>query len=139
MMIQFISAINWLSVLVAFVAYSVLGALWFTLLFKKQYAKSLGKENENLQNSAPIFFVGPAICSLLITITCALLIRALGIHTLPAGLEFAAIAGIGFLFSNTVNIAINPNMPKPIPYGIISGMFHLTGMLIVCSILVAMG
>jgi hypothetical protein len=138
-MIQFISAINWLSVLLALVAYSALGALWFTLLFKKQYAKSLGKENENLQNSAPIFIVGPMICSLLITIVSALLIKALGIHSFAAGLEFAAIVGIGYLFSNTVNIAINPNMPKPIPYGIISGMFHLVGIMIVCSILVAMG
>ena len=137
-MIQFLSAINWLSVLLALVAYSALGALWFTLLFKKQYAKSLGKENENLQNSAPIFIVGPMICSLLITITSALLIKALGIHSLAAGLEFAFIVGVGYLFSNTVNIAINPNMPKPIPYGIISGMFHLVGMLIVCSILVMM-
>lgn len=138
-MIQFISAINWLSVVLAFVAYSVLGALWFTLLFKKQYAKSLGKEGQDLQNSAPIFFIGPMICSLLITITSALLIHALRINNLAEGIEFAVIVGIGYLFSNTINIAINPNMPKPIPYGIISGMFHLVGILIVCSILVAMG
>ncbi len=138
-MIQFISAVNWLSVLAAFAAYSALGALWFTLLFKKQYARSLDKENQDLQNSTPIFFIGPMVCSLLITITTALLIQALGIHSISKGIEFGFIIGIGYLFSNTVNIAINPNMPKPIPYGIISGMFHLTGILIVCSILVAMG
>lgn len=138
-MIQFISAINWLSVVVALVAYSVLGALWFTLLFKKQYAKSLGKEGEDLQNSTPIFYIGPMICCLLIIVASALLIHALGIHTLAGGIEFALIVGVGYLFSNTVNIAINPNMPKPIPYGIISGMFHLVGILIVCTILVAMG
>jgi hypothetical protein len=52
-------------------------------------------------------------------------------------MEFALIVGVGYLFSNTVNFAINPNMPKPIPYGLISGFFHLVGILIVCSILVA--
>ena len=138
-MIQFISTINWLSVLVALIAYSVLGMLWFLLIFKKQYAKSLGKENEKLQNSAPIFFVGPMICSLLIIITSALLMQALGIDSYSKGIEFALIVGVGYLFSNTVNIAINPNMPKPIPYGMISGFFHLVGILIVCTILVAMG
>lgn len=137
-MIQFISAINWLGVLAAFVAYSVLGALWFTVLFKKQYAKSLGKEHEKLDNSAPIFFVGPMICSLLIIITSALLMHMLEINSYVKGIEFALIVGVGYLFSNTVNIAINPNMPKPIPYGMISGFFHLTGILIVCTILVAM-
>jgi hypothetical protein len=137
-MIQFISAINWLGVLAAFVAYSVLGALWFTLFFKKQYAKSLGKEQEKLENSAPIFFIGPMVCSLLITITSALLMHALGIDSYAKGIEFALIVGVGYLFSNTMNIAINPNMPKPIPYGMISGFFHLVGILIVCTILVAM-
>lgn len=138
-MIQFITAINWLSVLIALVAYSVLGALWFTLLFKKQYAKSLGKENEPLQNSTPIFFIGPALCLLLITVTSALLMQALAIDSFVDATEFAFIIGIGYLFSNTVNIAINPNIPKPIQYGLISGFFHLVGILIVCTILVAMG
>lgn len=138
-MIQFISAVNWLGVLLALIAYSVLGALWFTLLFKKQYAKSLGKEHEKLQNSAPIFFIGPALCSLFIIITSSLLMHALKIDSYAEGLEFALIVGVGYLFSNTINIAINPNMPKPIPYGLISGFFHLVGILIVCTILVAIG
>lgn len=138
-MIQFISEVNWLGVLVALIAYSALGALWFTLLFKKQYAKSLGKDHEKLQNSTPIFFIGPAICSLLIIIVSALLMHVLEINSFVKAIEFALIIGIGYLFSNTVNIAINPNMPKPIPYGLISGFFHLTGILIVCTILVAIG
>jgi len=137
-MIQLISTINWLGVLLALIAYSALGALWFTLLFKKHYARSLGRENEKLQNSAPIFFIGPMICSLLIILTSAILMRALGIHSYAGGVEFGLLAGVGYLFSNTVNIAINPNMPKPLYYGVITGLFHLSGMVIVCSILVAM-
>ncbi|MNJ90878.1 hypothetical protein D3C87_85180 [compost metagenome] len=138
-MIQLISTINWLSVAAALAAYSALGALWFTVLFKKQYAKSLGKENQKLENSAPIFIIGPMICSLVIIVASAVFIRALGIDSLVQGVEYALIVGFGYLFSNTVNIAINPNMPHPIHYGLISGMFHVTGMLIVCTILVAMG
>lgn len=137
-MIHLISSINWLSVLVAFIVYFFLGAFWFTVLFKKQYAQTLGKESDSLQNSAPIYFVGPAICSLIITITSALLIIALGINSYGQAIEFAFVIGIGYLFSNTVNIAINPNIPKPIPYGIISGAYHLVGIFIVSIIIVAM-
>ncbi|MHB9147174.1 MAG: DUF1761 domain-containing protein [Candidatus Amoebophilus sp.] len=137
-MINLFSAINWISVLIAFVAYFLLGALWFTLLFKKQYANSLGKKNDTLKNSSPIFFIGPAVCSLIITITSAILIDALGIDSYGKAIEFAFIIGIGYLFTNTVNIAINPNIPKPILYGIISGMFHLIGILIVSVVIVAM-
>lgn len=138
-MIHSISAIHWVSVLVAFLAYFFLGALWFMFLFKKPYAISLGKGNEPLQNSAPIFFVGPAVCSLVITVTSAILMQALGIDSYAKAIEFALIVGVGYLFANTVNIAINPNMPRPLLYGAISGAFHLVGSLIASVILFAMG
>lgn len=130
--------LNWVSVLVAFVAYCVLGALWFTLLFVKQYKISLGKANEELNNKAPIFILGPALCSLVITIANAVLFYALNISTFNEAVEFSFVIGFGFLVANTMNIAINPNIPRPIHYGIISGTYHLAGIFIVNTILVVM-
>lgn len=137
-MINQFANLNWISVLVAFVAYFVLGALWFTLLFKKQYAISLGKENQLPEKPAPIFIIGPALCSLVITIANAILFYALDIESFSTALEFSLVVGIGYLVANTVNIAINPNIPNPIHYGIISGSYHLTGIIIVNIILTAM-
>lgn len=136
-MINQLPNLNWISVLLAFVAYFLLGALWFTLFFSKSYKKSLGRENEILENK-PIFIVGPAVCSLIITIASAILVYALNISSLKYGFEFSLFIGIGFLVANTVNIAINPNIPKPILYGIISGSYHLVGILIVNTIVIAM-
>ncbi len=137
-MIHYFSAINWVSVVIAFAVYCILGALWFTQFFKKPYAISLGKENQLPEKPAPIFIIGPAICSLLITIATALLMVALHIETYQTAMVFAGIVGVGYLFANTVNIAINPNIPKPILYGIISGMYHLVCITLVCVIIVAM-
>lgn len=137
-MINQFANLNWISVLVAFVAYFVLGALWFTLLFKKQYAISLGKENQLPEKPAPIFIIGPALCSLVITIANAILFYALDIESFSTALEFSLVVGIGYLVANTVNIAINPNIPNPIHYGVISGSYHLTGIIIVNIILTAM-
>jgi hypothetical protein len=137
MMISQLANLNWISVLLAFVAYFLLGALWFTLFFSKQYKISLGRDNQTLQNK-PIFIVGPALCSLLITIVSAVLIYALNIQSIGGALKFSVLVGVGYLFANTVNIAINPNIPRPILYGIISGTYHLVGILIVSVILVAM-
>lgn len=136
-MIGLLANLHWISILLAFVAYFLLGALWFTLFFSKQYKISLGRENETLPNK-PIFIVGPAICSLVITIASAILIYALNIQSFGDAMEFALIVGVGYLVANTVNIAINPNIPRPILYGIISGSYHLVGILIVSAILVAM-
>ena len=137
-MINSFSTINWISVLIAFLSYFFLGALWFTLLFKKQYQMSLGRENEKQQNLAPIFIIGPAICLLIITITTAILMYALGIDSYQQAIVFAMIVGVGYLFANTINIGINPNIPRPLFYGILSGMYHLVGIFMVSMILYAM-
>jgi hypothetical protein len=136
MMMYQLAHLNWISVLIAFVVYFLLGALWFTLFFSKPYRISLGKENEVLPKK-PIFIVGPALCSLVITIASAVLMQALHIETFDAAIEFALIVGVGYLVANTINIAINPNIPKPILYGTISGTYHLLGIMIACIILVA--
>lgn len=136
-MISQLANLNWISVLVAFFAYFFLGALWFTLLFSKQYKISLGRDQETLPNKI-IFVAGPALCTLVITIVTAVLIYALNIQSFGAVLELSAMVGIGYLFANTVNIAINPNIPRPILYGIISGTYHLVGIIMVCVILIAM-
>lgn len=137
-MIRELINLNWIAVLVAFFAYFILGALWYTMLFKKQYAASLGKTNQLPDKPAPIFVIGPAICSLTITIATSILIYALAISSYVEAIEFALIIGIGYLVANTINIAINPNMPNPIYYGIISGAYHLVGITAVCIIIFAM-
>jgi hypothetical protein len=139
-MFNVLTTINWLSVLAAFAAYFLLGALWYMLLFPKAYRASLGKENEPAAAQAPdpLYVVGPAVCALIITLTCAVLLAALRIDTYGSGLRFALLVGVGYLFSNTVNIAINPNMPRPFFYGLITGSYHLVGMVLVNLILVAM-
>ncbi len=116
----------------------MLGALWFTVFFSKPYRLSLGKENEAPQKPVPIFIIGPAMCMLVITIASAVLINALGITTISGAIEFALVVGIGYLVANTVNIAINPNIPRPILYSIITGSYHLVCIILACCILVAM-
>ena len=131
------SSVSWLSVVAAFVPYFMLGGLWFTVFFKKPYSISLGKENNMPEKPAPIFIVGPALCTLVITIASALLMSALPIDSYGSAMALAVLVGIGYLVANTMNIAINPNIPKPIMYGIISGAYHMIGILIVFAILFA--
>lgn len=137
-MFEVLTAVNWLSVLLAFVAYFLLGPLWYLLLFPKQYRVSLGRKPDEPQPSDPLFIVGPAVCALIITLTSAVLFYALNITTYGNAIRFATLIGIGYLVANTVNIAINPNIPRPFLYGFVSGGYHLTGMVLVNLVLVAM-
>jgi hypothetical protein len=136
-MISQLSNLNWVSVLIAFFAFFMLGYVWYVLLFSKQYKISLGKENETLPTSL-LFIIGPAVCSIGYILTSALLLYALDIDTFAGALEFSLIVGLGYLVCNTVNIAINPNIPRPFLYGLISGSYFFVGITIVNLILVAM-
>ncbi len=137
-MFEAFSNVRWLGVAAAFVPYFMLGGLWFTVLFPRAYQRSLGRENEPQAKPAPIFIIGPALCSLVITITTAVLMQALHVDTYLSAVQLGALVGGGYLVANTVNIAINPNIPRPLFYGLISGSFHMTGIMIVTAVLVAM-
>ncbi|PTY37932.1 hypothetical protein BGP77_15850 [Saccharospirillum sp. MSK14-1] len=128
-------SLNVLAVLAAFAPYFVLGALWFTVFFKNAYQKALGRGPDATPANAPIFIIGPAVCSLVVTVAADLLMQRLTINSAGETFAFAMVIGLGFLVANTVNIAINPNIPKPIFYSLITGSYHLVGFTMACFIL----
>ncbi len=127
-----------LAVAVAAFASFVLGGLWFTVFFPKPYKLALGKENAPNEKPAPIFIVGPFLCGVVTTATSALLLRSLNITSYDGALLFGAVVGFGYLVANTVNVAINPNIPRPLVYGLVSGSYFFVANLVVSVILVAM-
>jgi hypothetical protein len=130
--------LNWLAIAAGTIALSVLGFVWFAVLFPKVYAVALGKQDEPPNPLAPIFIVGPLVCGLVTTIASAILIRAFKIESIADGLIFGAIVGIGFLTPTTVNTGINPNIPRPLVYGLVSGSYFFLAGLIVSAILVVL-
>lgn len=132
-----VSQVNWIAVIAAFVAYYALGALWFAGLFSNQYKASLGLPKSAKPSNAPIFFIGPAVCTLLVVMVNAILIKGMNISSYGEVMIFAAVIGIGYMVSTTVNTAINPLFPRPLHYGLVTGGYHLVGIMLSCVILVA--
>lgn len=124
-MFNVVGQINWLGVIASTFAMAVLGALWFTALFGKSYTYALGREGQPPFKMTPIFMAGPFVCGLITSIASAMLMRSLGIDNLGDGLVYGLIVGIGFLVTTTVNTGINPNMPRPLLYGAVSGSYFL--------------
>jgi len=138
LMFNVLSEINWLSVLAAFVVYFLLGALWYMVLFPQPYKVSLGKADETLNNQSALFVVGPGICVLATVLATTVLFYALHITSFGDALRLAAVVGVGYLVANTTNIAINPNIPRPLLYSAITSAYHLAGITLTCLILAAM-
>jgi len=137
-MFNILTDINWLSVLLAFAGYFLLGALWYLVLFAQPYKVSLGKANQTLNNQSALFMVGPGVCVLVSIVATTVLFYALHITSYTDALGLAAVVGIGYLVANTTNIAINPNIPRPLLYSAITSAYHLAGITLTCLILVAL-
>jgi len=137
MMLDVLPQLNWLAIAAATAASFVLGGLWFTLIFGKAYATALGRQGEPPSKPAPIYMVGPFACGLVTTITSAIVLKHLRVDSPGEALAWGALVGFGYLAATTVNTAINPNIPRPLFYGLISGSYFLLSSVIVSLILVA--
>jgi hypothetical protein len=138
-MLAAIAEIHWIAVMAATLAFTVLGAIYFMALVPKQYLYVTGRENlpqEEQKVSGAIFVVGPMLCSLVIAIADALLIRALGITSLADALVLGLVVGMGFLVPMTFTIAINPLFPRPLQYGLLNAPYFLGANLVACAVLV---
>lgn len=132
------TTLNYLAIFVAFVPYFILGALWFTVFFSRPYRRALGRDENTPTPNNPIYIVGPMLCTAVVTFAAAVLMQWLAIDSNAETLAFALLIGVGFLAANTLNIAINPNMPRPVFYAVITGGYHLIGITLACFILRAL-
>jgi Protein of unknown function (DUF1761) len=137
-MFNVLSQINWLAVLLATVAMSMLGAAWFMGLVGKRYAAALGRTDLGDAKPSALLIVGPMLCCAAVVVTDAILLKVLDVSSLSDALAFGAITGIGFLGAQTVNIAINPNFPRPFYYSAINVPYFVIGNIMTCAILIAM-
>ncbi len=119
-MLHEFGAFPWLGVLVATVASFAIGGVWFAVLFAKPYARALGRENSPPEKPAPIFLIGPFACGLVVAITGAVLLPLLHIDSAGAAAALGALVGLGYLGSTALNVAINPNIPRPLLYALVN-------------------
>ena len=134
-MFAVLTELNWLAILASTVVFVVLGGVYFTVVIAKPYRVALGNENAELPKPGPIFIVGPMIASLVVVVTSAVLLRALGVETLGDGIVFGLIVGIGYLVAQTLTIAINPNFPRPLLYTVINAPYFIVCTLVASIIL----
>jgi hypothetical protein len=134
-----LGSVNWLGVALAVLASSVLGGAWFTALFGRLYAVSLGRAEAPPGKPAPLFIWGPMVCTLVTTITTALLMGAARVTTLTGAVTFGLLVGLGYIVATLINIAINPNFPRPFLYSAVCGPYFLISTVGSTLILYGMG
>ncbi|MFF5155265.1 DUF1761 domain-containing protein [Streptomyces sp. NPDC000348] len=137
-MFSVLADIDWPAVAIAAVASFVLAGLWFAVVIAKPYAVALGREGAAAPAQTALTMAGPPVCLLVTVLTSAVLVEALDITGTGDAVVFGLLVGVGYLCAMAFQIAINPNIPRPLYYGVLNAPFFVTTSVLSSVVLVAM-
>ena len=133
---ELFSHINWLAVLVAAVAYFILGALWFSkILFAPMWIKGHGinvNDPNGRKGMGQMMFLS-FIAFFIICIGLALLVVKMDLNGYMSGIKLALATGICFSWM-AISIS-HLYTKKPFSLHLIDGAYHLVGQIIATIIL----
>jgi len=134
---EIFSLINWLAVLVAAIAYFMLGALWYSKsLFGSKWATAVGIDmnDPNKGKGMGKMMTGTFLLIIVTCIGIALLVNRIDLVSVASGLKLGLITGLCFATTAVSISFIYESRPTAL-YFIDCG-YHLAGHLIAAIILV---
>jgi len=142
MSFDLLGEIDWLAVIIAAVAYFVIGAVWYAPpLFGKAWMAAGGLPDMRQTGGRPpaTIYLVPLIGSVLSAIALGMIALATGTDTIGEGIVLGLVVGVGFALSiAAVTATFESQKPKPMVWGAINGGYHLVGNLVAAVIVAAM-
>lgn len=135
---EILSHLNWLAILVAALAYFLLGALWYSkLLFVNSWIKMLKIDVSDPHGKKGLaqIMLGSFLLMFIASIGLALIISRLGLVTIMSGLKVGLLTGICF---SVTAISISYLYEKrPLGLHLINGGYNVAGSIIAGMIIAA--
>jgi uncharacterized membrane protein len=133
--------VKWLSVILAALAYFVIGAIWYAppVLGKAWMAAGGMQMPAEGQRPGPAIYVVPLIGSVLSAIALGMFAVATGTDTIGEGIVLGLVVGVGFAISiSLVTATFESNKPNAMAWGAINAGYHLIGNVVAAIIIAAM-
>ena len=121
-----LSDVNYLAVLVAGVAYFVIGGLWYSVLFGRAWRAASGVSPEGGMAGGPL--VVSFIVGLVISLVLAMIARSTGASTVGHGIVLGLVIGVGVAF---MLILLGQMFERRAPaLTWINGSYHIVAMIV---------
>ena len=133
--------VKWLAVILAALAYFVIGAIWYAPpVLGKAWMTAGGMEMPaDGQRPGPAIYVVPLIGSVLSAIALAMIAVASSTDTIGEGIVLGLVVGVGFAISiSLVTATFESNKPNAMAWGAINAGYHLVGNVVAAIIIAAM-
>ena len=129
------SQINWIAIFVSAIAYFLIGAVWYSALFQKQWisASGVNVEDPNAKKGMAAIMITSFILTLICCFGLAYIIARFNLHTWTVGLKLGLLTGICFC-STAISISYIYEK-KPLPLHLINGGYHVAGNIVAAIIL----
>ena len=124
--------LNWLAVIVAALAYFILGALWYAPpVMGRTWMAAGGMEMPtDDRRPGPVIYVVPLVGSVLTAVALGMLAEATGTDTVTEGLVLGIVGAVGFALAIAlVTATFESNKPKPMVWGAINAGYHALGII----------
>ncbi len=131
--------LNWLAVVVAALAYFVLGAAWYApAVFGTVWSRAGGFELPQGQRPSPAIYLTPLVGSLLAAIALGMIAQATGTDTIGEGVVLGLVTGVGFALGvSFVTAQFEAQKPNRMVWGAVNGGYHLFGTIIAAIVIAA--
>ena len=134
---EFLSHINWIAVLIATIAYFLLGALWYSVLFGKKWAQlvKLDTSNPDMKKGMGGMMISTFVLTLIICFGLEVLVVKFNfVQEVSYGIKIGLLTGLAFATTAVSIHYIYEN--KPTNLYLINNGYHVLGHVIAASILV---
>ena len=117
--------LSWSGFAISTVVSLVLGGVWFAGVIAKPYLVALGRADEPAPVNDLLRNLGPVVCTVVVTFTITALVEALDITDVGDAIAVGLVIGVGLLTAMTFQIALNPNFPRPLFYGVLNAPYFV--------------
>jgi hypothetical protein len=133
--------VKWLAVLLAALAYFVIGAIWYAPpVLGKSWGAAGGMDMPaEGRRPGPAIYIVPLIGSVLSAIALGMIAVATRTDTVGEGIVLGLVVGVGFAISiSLVTATFESNKPNQMVWGSINAGYHLVGNVVAAIIIAAM-
>lgn len=135
MSLSILGDLNWPAVVVATIAWFVLGAIWYAPpVLGKIWMASAGLGVPDGQKPSPAILAITFAAYLIASVVTAALAAATGTDTLGEGIILGVMLGIGYAVTAALVAAVYEKKPKPAAYMLVNGIYNTVGLTIVAII-----
>jgi uncharacterized membrane protein YkgB len=132
---EIFSQLNWLAILVAAIAFFVLGAIWYSFLFRNSWIKltAVKMDDPNAKKGVAAMMISSFILIFICTVGIALFLAKVGPSSWMSGAKVGLVAGVCFCFTAISNSYLYEKRPTGLHF--INGGYNIVGCIIAGIIL----